>query len=480
MIEIQCTSCHTRYRIDERVLPAESPTFKCSRCGHVFTADPVAAKRVAAEAAASKQTSRAPGAKAEPQSKPISTASTAAPKVSLPASEPSASEEPAPAVSSSLSSEAKPAPIKPYIRNQRPTVFDRSPAPPAKSSPEPVDTAAVARMKASFEPPTPQAPKPEPPRASASAESRRASEPTTSTSEKSPTPESSRADDDGENLEFDFNDDSNPELGDEPHDDDASAAAERWSVGDDAVTPPPQRPSAFGRGEPDPGFSRGEPAPIGRGTIPQYAGSHPAQRSPLPDERAFIERAGLHSARSFIGLFFIVALIFVVLTVVIYAIPSASAELLRKMPVIGPEFVQTASLENRISISAVQSSYQTVKGGRQALVLTGTVKNNSDISLHTIQIGVRLLDASQQNLASSGVYCGTTLSPRMIGEMTPHELEFLQKLDPQKTFVLEPGHAAPFLMLFIDPPREVRHFAVAISKAEPTTTAQTSEASAHP
>src|SRR5258708_10361577 len=44
MIEIQCTSCHTRYRIDERVLPDDTPTFKCSRCGHVFNADPVPAK----------------------------------------------------------------------------------------------------------------------------------------------------------------------------------------------------------------------------------------------------------------------------------------------------------------------------------------------------------------------------------------------------------------------------------------------------
>src|SRR5260221_5537259 len=44
MIEIQCTSCHTRYRIDERVLPDDTPTFKCSRCGHVFNAAPVPAK----------------------------------------------------------------------------------------------------------------------------------------------------------------------------------------------------------------------------------------------------------------------------------------------------------------------------------------------------------------------------------------------------------------------------------------------------
>ena len=53
MIEIQCTSCHTRYRIDERVLPDDTPTFKCSRCGHVFNADPVPARvrKVAPQAA---------------------------------------------------------------------------------------------------------------------------------------------------------------------------------------------------------------------------------------------------------------------------------------------------------------------------------------------------------------------------------------------------------------------------------------------
>src|SRR5712664_4062302 len=44
MIEIQCTSCHTRYRIDERVLPDDTPTFKCLRCGHVFNADPIPGK----------------------------------------------------------------------------------------------------------------------------------------------------------------------------------------------------------------------------------------------------------------------------------------------------------------------------------------------------------------------------------------------------------------------------------------------------
>jgi hypothetical protein len=90
-----------------------------------------------------------------------------------------------------------------------------------------------------------------------------------------------------------------------------------------------------------------------------------------------------------------------------------------------------------------------------------------------VRVEVRLLDSTAKEIVASEVYCGSTLSPRMIGEMTPHELEFLQKLDPQKSFVLESGHAAPFLMLFVDPPGNVSRFAVAISKAIPSATAAT-------
>ena len=298
----------------------------------------------------------------------------------------------------------------------------------------------------------------------------------------------SESDEDRENLAFDFNE--MPELGPEPGDDDSTSAPEKWSVGDapaeesspaessrdsrferlESQFPRTEPAPAFNRGEADPGFSRGEPAPIGRGTIPQYAG---VPRSPLPDDEAFIERSEFHSARSFIGLFFAVALVFVILTLVIYGIPTASASLLRRMPVIGPQFENPATLESMITVSDVQSNYQNIKDGHRALVLTGVAKNTSELPLHMVRVEARLLDSTAKEIVASEVYCGSTLSPRMIGEMTPHELEFLQKLDPQKSFVLEPAHAAPFLMVFVDPPANVSRFAVAISKAIPSATAAT-------
>ncbi|MGD0073744.1 MAG: DUF3426 domain-containing protein [Candidatus Binataceae bacterium] len=82
MIEIQCTSCLTRYRIEPSLVSADRPTFKCSRCGHVFSADPRRAKttapsgpslkradpqaRTKADAAESSRETRPPRAAEEP------------------------------------------------------------------------------------------------------------------------------------------------------------------------------------------------------------------------------------------------------------------------------------------------------------------------------------------------------------------------------------------------------------------------------
>jgi predicted Zn finger-like uncharacterized protein len=500
MIEIQCTSCHTRYRIDERVLPEDSPTFKCSRCGHVFTTNPIPKKEAPGADAPRPRIERPRREPPKPRPEPEAAAAAEEPQAPP---QPEARQPDAPQPSSNLNAEqpepsrteaATPnadAPVnanaddtsahgetpnaapRRYFRAPRAPVFQpvgssgdpiieraKGPADPEEGA-EPlgeVDDSAVARMKAAMasaprgQPAAPAAPQP------------RASE--AAPRAKAPQPQRAR-EDSGENLSFEFDDDG-PELGEresEPH-----ARPDRWSVGDDIPYVPRDR-----------AYGPPEPAPFGGGTIPEYAGAaimeRERRRDDLPDDAAFLERAaGLHSAGYFIGLFFVVAVVFTALTLIICGAPSASADLLSKLPVIGPNFVAPTPLEAMVAVSDVQAHYETVKGGRPALVLSGIAENTSQLPLHVVEIGVRLLDPAQHPLASSAVYCGNTLSPKMITEMTPHELEFLQKLDPQKNFVLQPSHSAPFLMVFIDPPRDVSRFAVAVAKAEPPAQAAPSAA----
>jgi predicted Zn finger-like uncharacterized protein len=457
MIEIQCSSCHTRYRIDERVLPAETPTFKCSRCGHVFTADPLSTRP--------KPTPPPPAASKIEQPEP----KVAAPKPEAAAAAPRTDTVNATRPAESKQDEPKPAPAKPYIRNQRPTIFDHKPEPasPKESVATTVSSSAATPPKAPPEDaravPLGEAPKIETPKVFATKPPASSRPPFEDPFEHRIEKPDQRGDT-GESLAFDFNDEEERELGPE----ESSSAAEKWSVGDEPPPPDVTGERAYRRSETDPAFSRGEPAPIGRGTIPRYAGSGSFSREAIPDDVAYVERARLHSAGFFLGLFFGVALLFVVLSLIVTGVPSASASLLRHLPVIGSQFVVPTPLESMVTISQVQATYQNVSGKHRALVVSGLAKNNSTLPLHVVQVGVHLLDPSQHEVASSAIYCsGTTISSKMISEMTPHELEFLQKLDPQKTFVLEPGHTAPFLMVFTDPPHSVSRFAVAVAKAVP-------------
>jgi Protein of unknown function (DUF3426) len=98
-------------------------------------------------------------------------------------------------------------------------------------------------------------------------------------------------------------------------------------------------------------------------------------------------------------------------------------------------------------------------------VVTGIAENVGGAPLHAVQIAASLRDAAQRPLANRAVYCGNNLSAAMVKQMTPHEVEFFQKLDPPKAFTLDPSAAAPFVIVFIDPPTGVTRFDVSVASA---------------
>jgi hypothetical protein len=53
----------------------------------------------------------------------------------------------------------------------------------------------------------------------------------------------------------------------------------------------------------------------------------------------------------------------------------------------------------------------------------------------------------------------------MVGEMTPHEIEFFQKLDPPKSFTLDLSAGCAFVMVFIDPPAGTNSFDISVARA---------------
>ncbi|HYB92087.1 MAG TPA: zinc-ribbon domain-containing protein [Candidatus Binataceae bacterium] len=391
MIEIQCTSCNTRYRIDERVLPDETPTFKCSRCGHVFSADPGPAK--ARKLAAVRPR---PAAKNQPPAKPVQGPVAA----------------PARAVQAAIPAEPEP---------------EKSAPPPAPGATAP---AADARQDDPLERPF----------------------------RREPSPADSR-----DNLAFDFSE-SEQSLEDEPE---APAEEEKWEVGD---TPPgfevaPEPPTAPALPPMQPPRAP-EPQPAAPRFAPAAARSVGAERPYISDEDAFIVPHG--SARSsswFLGVFFLIAIGFGLVSLAICGEPVMSARLFGQIPGFGERFERPIVPAMLVALHDVHAGYQRIKGGQTALVVSGTAENVGTSALHAILIAVDLLDGTQRQLSSQTAWCGNNLSARMIGEMTPREIEFLERLDPQKSFLMEPSRSAPFLLVFITPPPDVAALRISVAKA---------------
>jgi hypothetical protein len=90
-----------------------------------------------------------------------------------------------------------------------------------------------------------------------------------------------------------------------------------------------------------------------------------------------------------------------------------------------------------------------------------------------VLLAVDLLDDSGKQTASAAVFCGNGLNAKMVGEMTPREIEFLQRMDPPRNFAVEPSKTAPFLLVFLDPPRKIANLRIQVAKAVPPQGAST-------
>jgi Protein of unknown function (DUF3426) len=174
----------------------------------------------------------------------------------------------------------------------------------------------------------------------------------------------------------------------------------------------------------------------------------------------------VHSAGFLVGIFALLIFGFGILSLLICGAPLASADLLSALPVIGPSFEPPVSPARRVALSQIQARYTTIKDGQRALVISGSAENVGPEALGTVQIEASLLGAGQQMLRGQAVYCGNNLSPTMIGEMTPHELEFFEKLDSPKSFTLAPQASAPFVVVFISPPAGIGRFQLRVAKAD--------------
>jgi len=150
------------------------------------------------------------------------------------------------------------------------------------------------------------------------------------------------------------------------------------------------------------------------------------------------------------------------LTRALFASPQLCDRLLSRVPLIG--FLGDERLMTRkVALSDVVGTYQRIRDGKQVFVITGKAVNTAPMALHDVQIAGKLFGDQGQVLAEKVIFCGKSITIKMLKDMTQPEISILQSIRPMKGFAIEPGESSPFVIVFMDPPRQSAEFTTQVA-----------------
>lgn len=434
---IRCPNCSTTYEIEGAAFDAPRPTFRCSRCKHVFAIQ----------------------VRLHDEDEDAAAAETAAPPT--PEGPPSVDPGPEPEDGSDAREPAD---------TGGPAHTETS-----EPEPEPPETGAAAR---SAEPPEP-APEPEPeiepvshPEPEPEFEIEPEPEPERETEPEPPAPSAATARTDGDPVrvtdlgEADFPppDFEPPAAGTAPTDPRQPGARPRSASGSVTTAPTDAR-------EPD----LPEPAPATETiALPRQSARPsdfridddlvipPREARPAPPKAA----DGSGSIVPFVSLVGLAVFAFVLVSVIYQMSPQALDSLIRRIPWYGEAVFENRHFKRTLAFESLVSGVQPALNQQEVFVVSGKLVNGNDRGIHRVQVEAQLFDAEGKPLARQAIFLGNAISAKIIKEMSLREIALLQSLKPQNPYPIPPNESVNFTIVFPKPGSPVESFSCRVLSAE--------------
>jgi predicted Zn finger-like uncharacterized protein len=159
---------------------------------------------------------------------------------------------------------------------------------------------------------------------------------------------------------------------------------------------------------------------------------------------------------------------FAALALVVRVAPEQTAAWLSRLPLAGAGFASDHNLATKVELKNVQGRFQRLRNARRVFVISGDARNNSPMTIERIEVAGALYGLGGGELDQKIVTTGnrTTLT-----DLSEAEIALLQRLDP--AIALAPGETTPFLIVFLEPPRDLREFSSRVLSVRPTRRAST-------
>jgi hypothetical protein len=153
------------------------------------------------------------------------------------------------------------------------------------------------------------------------------------------------------------------------------------------------------------------------------------------------------------------------LATTLLSMPDMADRFVRSLPLVG-SMLAGDRLSRQIALSELSASYHRIKEGKEVFVITGRALNTATVPLHAVQIRGQLFDRDGNLVDQRSIYCGNVVSTKVLRDLTPRELKFLQDIQPPKQFQIEPGDGAGFVIVFMDPPASAAEFSAQVVGAQ--------------
>jgi predicted Zn finger-like uncharacterized protein len=166
---------------------------------------------------------------------------------------------------------------------------------------------------------------------------------------------------------------------------------------------------------------------------------------------------------------------FAALALMVRVAPERTTAWLARLPLAGATFAHDRNLASKVELTNVHGRFERLRNARRVFVISGDARNNSPMTIERIEVAGALYDLGGGELDQKVVTTGnrTTLT-----DLSEAEIVLLQRLDP--AIALAPGATTPFLIVFLEPPRELREFSSRVLSVRPTRRASRPPAGSSP
>jgi predicted Zn finger-like uncharacterized protein len=142
--------------------------------------------------------------------------------------------------------------------------------------------------------------------------------------------------------------------------------------------------------------------------------------------------------------------------------PDAASAWLARVPLAGQLFSREPALVREVELRNVTGGYQKLRNARRVFVISGEAVNHSTTPVERVEVEAKLYGARgsvDQKIVTTGNRTALT-------DLTEPEIALLQRLDPRAT--IQPGQSSGFVVVFLEPPRDLREFSSRVLSVRPT------------